>query len=138
MERFYVGQTASVTKTITEADIVQYAGISGDFNPVHIDAEYAKGTRFGQRIAHGLLTASLLSRLLGMQLPGPGSIYLEQTIKFLKPVFIGDTITATAEVLEYDKEKSILRLKTECRKQDGTVVLAGEGKMMVPKGGDKI
>lgn len=138
MERFYVGQTASVTKTITEADIVQYAGISGDFNPVHIDAEYAKGTRFGQRIAHGLLTASLLSRLLGMQLPGPGSIYLEQTIKFLKPVFIGDTITATAEVLEYDKEKSILRLKTECRKQDGTVVLAGEGKMMVPKEGDKI
>lgn len=138
MERFYVGQTASVSKTITEADIVQYAGISGDFNPVHIDAEYAKGTRFGQRIAHGLLTASLLSRLLGMQLPGPGSIYLEQTIKFLKPVFIGDTITATAEVLEYDKEKSILRLKTECRKQDGTVVLAGEGKMMVPKEGDKI
>ncbi len=138
MDRFYVGQTASVSKTITEADIVQYAGLSGDFNPVHIDAEYAKGTRFGQRIAHGLLTASLLSRLLGMHLPGPGSVYLAQTMRFLRPVFIGDTITATAEVLEYDDEKSILRLKTECRKQDGTLVLTGEGTMMVPKEGEKI
>ncbi|MBD8035190.1 MaoC family dehydratase [Solibacillus sp. A46] len=135
---FFVGQKAAFSRTVTETDIVMFAGLSGDYNPVHVDQEYAGDTRFGQRIAHGLLTTSFLSRLLGMELPGKGSVYLEQTLKFLKPVFIGDTITASAEILEIDPERGILRLETICRKQDNTVVLQGEAKMMMPKEGTKI
>jgi len=133
MARFEIGQTASFTRTITEADIVQYAGLSGDFNPIHVDSEYARGTRFGQRIAHGMLTASLLSNLLGMRLPGPGSVYMEQTLRFARPVFIGDTITATVEVTGYDAAKGNLTLRTECRNQKGEIVLEGEAKMRVPR-----
>ncbi|WP_019120216.1 MaoC family dehydratase [Brevibacillus massiliensis] len=133
MANFSVGQTASFSKTITEADVVQFAGLSGDFNPIHIDAEYAKATRFGQRIAHGLLTTSLLSGLLGTHLPGRGSVYLGQTLRFVKPVFIGDTITASAEVASFDEEKRIMTLQTACRKQDGTLVLEGEAVMLVPR-----
>jgi len=133
MSEFYVGQTASFSRTVTETDVVMFAGLSGDYNPVHMDREYAAGTRFGQRIAHGLLTASFLSRLLGMELPGKESVYLEQTIKFTKPVFIGDTITATAEILDIDHKRRIFTLSTICRNQDGTTVLTGEGKMMMPK-----
>lgn len=110
-----------------------FAGQSGDYNPVHMDREYAAGTRFGQRIAHGLLTASFLSRLLGMELPGKKSVYLEQMIKFTKPVFIGDTITATAKILDIDHKRNIFSLSTICRNQDGTTVLTGEGKMMMPR-----
>lgn len=138
MMNFFVGQTASFSKTVTETDIVMYAGISGDYNPVHVDKEFAADTRFGQRIAHGLLTTSYLSRLLGMDLPGLGCVYLEQTLKFTKPVFIGDTITASAEIIDIDHERGIIRLETICRKQDDTVVLSGEAKMMVPKEGEKI
>ena len=115
MSKFFVGQTASFSRTVTETDIVMFAGLSGDYNPVHMDREYAADTRFGQRIAHGLLTSSFLSRLLGMELPGKESVYLEQTLKFTKPVFIGDTITARAEILEIDYEKRIFRLETICR-----------------------
>ena len=135
---FFVGQKAAFSRTVTETDIVMFAGLSGDYNPVHVDQEYAGNTRFGQRIAHGLLTTSFLSRLLGMELPGKGSVFLEQTLKFLKPVFIGDTITASAEILEIDSDRRILRLETICRKQDNTVVLQGEAKMMMPKEGKKI
>lgn len=135
---FSVGQTASFSRTVTETDIVMFAGMSGDYNPVHIDQEYAAGTKFGQRIAHGLLTTSFLSRLLGMELPGQGSVYLEQTLKFTKPVFIGDTITASAEILAIDHEKRIIRLETICRKQDDTVVLTGEAKMIMPKKGAQL
>ncbi|MEK4129314.1 MaoC family dehydratase [Solibacillus sp. FSL W8-0474] len=138
MVNFFVGQKATFSRTVTETDIVMFAGLSGDYNPVHVDQEYAGNTRFGQRIAHGLLTTSFLSRLLGMELPGKGSVFLEQTLKFLKPVFIGDTITASAEILEIDSDRRILRLETICRKQDNTVVLQGEAKMMMPKEGKKI
>ncbi|MBX7218508.1 MAG: MaoC family dehydratase [Blastocatellia bacterium] len=128
---FTVGEHASVSKTITEADVVLFAGVTGDFNPVHLDAEFAKGTRFGARIAHGMLSAGLISAVLGMKLPGPGAIYLGQEIKFLKPVFIGDTITAQVEVLEFDAEKRRLTAKTECRNQRNEVVLTGTAKLLV-------
>ena len=133
MMDFFVGQTASFSRTITESDIVTFAELSGDYNPVHIDQEFAANSRFGKRIAHGLLTSSFFSGLLGMELPGQGSIYLEQSLKFKKPVFIGDTVTASAEILEIDQERRIIRLETICRKQDNTVVLTGEAKMMMPK-----
>lgn len=138
MERFVTGQSAACSKTITETDFVVFAGLSGDFNPVHIDQEYAKKTRFKQRIAHGLLTSSLLSQLLGMHLPGKGSIYLEQNIKFKSPVFIGDTITATATVQEFIEEKKILILLTECRNQKNELILTGNAVMMVPGEGEVI
>ncbi|MGD8191316.1 MaoC family dehydratase [Brevibacillus ginsengisoli] len=133
MGRFEIGQKASFSKTITETDVVQYAGVSGDFNPLHMDREYAKSTRFGERIAHGLLTTSLLSGVLGMHLPGPGCVYMGQTLRFVKPVFIGDTITATVEVSMYDPIKGNITLKTECRKQDGELVLDGEATMRVQR-----
>lgn len=133
MSRFNYGDYYQFSRTITETDLVLYSGLSGDFNPIHMDQEYAKKTRFGQRIAHGLLTASMLSRLLGMHLPGPGAIYVSQTLRFLRPVFIGDTITACAKVVEYNEKKRRLKLKTECLKQDGTTVLTGEAVMLVPE-----
>ena len=133
MTMYSTGQQASCSKTITETDFVLFAGLSGDFNPIHIDHEYAKQTRFNQRIAHGLLTSSLLSQLLGIHLPGKGSVYMEQTIKFTAPVFIGDTITATATVQEFMIEKRVLKLLTECHNQKGDLVLTGIATMMVPK-----
>jgi 3-hydroxybutyryl-CoA dehydratase len=130
---FTIGEQASFSKTITEADIVAYAGITGDFNPLHVDEEYAKTTRFGGRIAHGLLTAGLLSTVLGMRLPGPGAIYLSQRLEFRRPVHIGDTITATAEVTNYAPEKRIVTLKTDCTNQRGEQVLTGEAVLMMEK-----
>jgi 3-hydroxybutyryl-CoA dehydratase len=106
---FTVGEKASATKTISEADIYAFAGLTGDFNPLHVDAEFARQSRFGERIAHGLLTAGLISTVLGMHLPGPGGIFLSQTLKFLRPVRIGDTITATAEVTAWNPAKRILQ-----------------------------
>ncbi|KMY45270.1 enoyl-CoA hydratase [Bacillus sp. FJAT-27916] len=138
MDNFTVGQQAACSKTITETDVVMFAGLSGDFNPIHIDSEYAKNTRFNERIAHGLLTSSLLSQLLGVHLPGKGSVYMEQTIKFKAPVYIGDTITATATVQEYIKEKRIIKLLTECQNQKEVTVLTGTAVMMVPKEGERI
>lgn len=132
----YVGQKASFSRTVSETDIVQYAGLSGDFNPIHVDKEYASKTRFRQRIAHGLLTSCNISRMLGMHLPGPGSVYLNQSLQFVKPVYIGDTITTTAEILEIKQDKGIVRLKTECHQQDGNLVLEGEATMLVPNEGD--
>jgi 3-hydroxybutyryl-CoA dehydratase len=129
---FSTGECASLSKTITETDVTLYAGITGDFNPVHIDAEYAKTTRFGARIAHGMLTTGLISAVLGMKLPGPGAIYLGQELKFLKPVYIGDTITARVEVLEFHAEKKILVAKTECLNHRGEIVLTGTAKLLVP------
>ena len=97
-QTFQVGQRASVTRTISESDVYLFAGITGDLNPAHTNEEYAKKTHFKTRIAHGMLSAGLISAVLGMKLPGPGTIYTGQTIKFLAPVHIGDTITATAEI----------------------------------------
>ncbi|MEH7381652.1 MaoC family dehydratase [Bacillus sp. JJ1533] len=135
MQGYYVGQTASCSKTITETDINLFAGLSGDFNPIHIEDEYAKKTRYKKRIAHGLLTSSLLSQLLGVHLPGKGSVYMEQTIRFTAPVFIGDTITAMATIQECNREKNRVKLLTECHNQKGELVLTGTAVMMVPSEG---
>ncbi|MEW6399089.1 MAG: MaoC family dehydratase [Bacillota bacterium] len=129
---FEVGQRASVSRTVTEADVVNFAGVSGDFNPVHVDAEYARATRFGQRVAHGLLTASIMSSVLGMRIPGPGAIYLGQTLNFLKPVFIGDTVTAHVEVTGWTVEKRRVILNTWVENQRGEKVLEGEATLLVP------
>lgn len=126
MVEFQEGDSASFSKTITDADIVLYAGISGDTNPLHLDATYAAGTRFGQRIAHGMLTAGLISTVIGTKLPGRGAIYVSQTLNFRAPVHLGDTITATATLTAYDLVKRRLTLATVCRNQDDAEVLTGE------------
>lgn len=124
-EDLHIGQSASVSKTITETDIILFAGLSGDLNPVHINADYAATTQFGQRIAHGMLTASLISTIVGMKLPGEGAIYLSQSTRFRAPVFIGDTVTATATVTALDPVKKRVTLQTKCQVED-KLVLEGE------------
>jgi 3-hydroxybutyryl-CoA dehydratase len=126
------GDAAELSKTITDADIVLFAGISGDFNPVHMDQQAAERSRFGGRIAHGMLTASLISGVLGMRLPGPGAIYLNQSLRFTGPVKVGDTVTARVEVLELIPAKQRVRVATTCRKQTGETVLDGEALLWVP------
>lgn len=128
-----VGDHASFTKTVTETDIILYAGLSGDLNPAHVDAESAKNSMFGQRIAHGMLSAGFISNVLGMQLPGPGTIYMGQDLKFLKPVYVGDTVTATATVVERMEEKNRLKLETIVTNQRGEVVISGMATVMPPK-----
>ncbi|MDQ7843470.1 MAG: MaoC family dehydratase [Armatimonadota bacterium] len=135
MAEFTTGQRATWTKTITEADVYAFAGITGDFNPLHVDREYAARSRFGERIAHGLLTAGLVSAVLGMRLPGPGGIFLSQTLTFVRPVRFGDTVTATAEVLRWDSERRILTLRTACANQRGETVLEGEAVLLVERPG---
>ncbi len=120
-----VGDTASMSKTVTEADIVNFAGVTGDFNPVHVDAEYASGSLFKERIAHGMLAAGYISAVLGMQLPGPNAIYLGQTLEFKLPVKIGDTVTVTVTVAEKRDEKRILKLDTVVTNQRGQIVVSG-------------
>src|SRR5947209_15317713 len=121
-----VGTRATRVRTITDNDIVRFAEVSDDRNPVHLDADYAARSPFGQRIAHGFLTGSMISALIGMELPGAGSIYLGQTLKFLAPVHIGDTVTVSVEVITVREDKRLLTLRTECVNQQGTVVLTGE------------
>lgn len=133
IDEIYIGMKRSVSKTISESDIYTFAGITGDINPVHVNAEYAKNTRFGQRIAHGMLTASLCSTLVGMCIPGADAIYLGQTLKFLKPVFIGDTVTATCEVTKIIPEKKIAYMHTPIVNQHGEVVIDGEATVMATK-----
>jgi 3-hydroxybutyryl-CoA dehydratase len=117
------GASASRTRTITAHEIALFAQASGDFNPLHMDEAYAATTPFGRRVAHGMLTAGLISAVLANDLPGPGSIFLSQTLQFKAPVFIGDTITATVEVLTYRSSRRIATLRTRCVNQTGTVVL---------------
>ena len=133
IDRMKVGDAAEFAKTVSETDVYLYAGISGDFNPAHLDQAYAEKTFFKGRIAHGMLSAGFISALLGTRLPGPGTIYLRQELNFLAPVRMGDTITARVEVAELIPEKNRARLKTTCRNQDGTVVLDGEAVVMPPK-----
>ncbi len=128
-----IGDTAQFSKTVSESDIYLFAGITGDFNPAHIDKEYAQKTFFKSRIAHGILTAGFISAVLGNQLPGPGSIYIQQKLKFLAPVHIGDTITSRVEVIEIEVEKNRAKLKTTCTNQKGRTVLAGEAIVSPPK-----
>ena len=126
------GLAAEMAKTVTEADVILFAGVTGDFNPAHVDDEYAKRSRFGGRIAHGMLSAGLVSAVLAMKLPGPGTIYLSQSMRFTRPVMIGDTVTARAEVVEVIAAKRRVRLATTCRNQRGETVLDGEALVMVP------
>jgi 3-hydroxybutyryl-CoA dehydratase len=121
-----------MTKIITEEDVFLFAGITGDRNPVHISKEFAAKTRFGERIAHGMLTAGLLSAVIGMKLPGPGCLYVSQTLNFLAPVKIGDEITARAEIVEVISEKR-LKLRTQCINQRKEVVLEGEAMIVPPR-----
>jgi acyl dehydratase len=121
-----VGDTASRSKVILEADIRRFAEVSGDFNPIHLDEEFASQTRFGQRIAHGMLSASLISAVLANDLPGQGSIYLGQTLQFVAPVFIGDEVTARVTVIAVRETKPIATLETVCVNQRNEVVIKGE------------
>ena len=131
LDELHVGMTASTGKTITEADILLYAAVSTDTNPVHINAEVAAAGPFGQRIAHGMLTAGLISAVLGTKLPGPGSIYLAQTLRFRAPVKIGDTVTATVEVTDINVDKKRATLKCVCSVA-GKPVIEGEATVLVP------
>jgi len=128
-----IGDTAEFSKTVSESDIYQFAGITGDFNPAHMNEEYAKKTFFKTRIAHGMLSAGFISTTIGTKLPGTGSIYISQTLSFLAPVRIGDTITARVEVIEIMAGKNRVRLKTVCVNQGGTQVLDGEAVVSPPK-----
>lgn len=125
-----VGERASFSKTISEVDIVMFAGICGDFNPIHIDREFAKNSFFKERVAHGMLTGSLLSTVVA-ELIGSGGIYVSQSLKFTAPVKIGDTITASAEVVE-KAEKNQLRMKTTCVNQNEKIVIEGEAVGFIP------
>ncbi len=133
MDEFYLGQKASFTKTVTEADVTNFACVTGDFNPAHVNAEYAKTTRFGERIAHGMLTASYISTCLAMGIPGADDIFLGISLKFLGAVKLGDTIKVTVEIVDINREKNILTLKATVVNQRGELVLEGETKNMVGK-----
>jgi 3-hydroxybutyryl-CoA dehydratase len=133
-EDLTVGQKASFAKTITEADILMFTAVSGDTNPVHIDAEYAATTPFKERIAHGILSAGLISAVLGTKLPGPGTVYLSQSLKFRAPVKLGATVTAMAEVIALDAAKQRATLRTTCL-VSGKPVIEGEAVVMVPSRG---
>lgn len=125
-----VGDKASMSKTVSEYDVYGFAGITGDFNPVHVNAEFAKTTMFKDRIAHGMLSAGLISAVLGTALPGVNTIYMGQELSFKAPVMFGDTITATVEVVEKIEAKSRLILRTTVTKQDGTLVVDGKATVM--------
>jgi len=131
-EEIELGMQASFSKTITETDVVLFAAISGDFNPLHMDKEYAKTTVFGQRIAHGGIAASLLAPVLGMQLPGLGTTALETTTKFRKPVFFGDTITCSVQVTEKLPKLRAVRMKVTWKNQKDEVVCKGETLVIPP------
>jgi len=130
-EDLQIGQTASLAKTITEADILMYAAVSLDNNPVHIDAEAARQSIFGERIAHGMLSAGLISALLGTRLPGPGTLYMRQSLRFAAPVKIGDTVRATVEVTSLNPDRKRATLKTICTVGE-TLVIEGEAYVQVP------
>ena len=129
-EDLRIGMFEEVGKTITEADVVNYAGLSLDINPIHLNNEYAKNSIFKERIVHGMLTSGLISAVLGTKLRGEGSIYLSQTLKFISPVKIGDTITAKAEIIDINPEKKIITIKTTCINQNKSIVIDGEAKVL--------
>lgn len=133
IDQLQLGQQASFTKTISESDVYLYAGITGDLNPAHTNEEYAKGTPFGGRIAHGMLSGGLVSAVIGMQLPGCGTIYMSQSLKFMAPVRIGDTVTATVTVTALDAVKNRVTLDTVCTDTEGRILISGEALAMPPK-----
>jgi 3-hydroxybutyryl-CoA dehydratase len=129
---YEIGTSASRTKTFTHEDVAGFAQISTDTNPIHLDDAYAQESIFGQRVVHGMLTASLISAVLANDFPGPGTIYLGQNLKFTKPVFIGDTITATVIVTKFREDKGILSVDTVCTNQHGETVISGDAVVKVP------
>jgi 3-hydroxybutyryl-CoA dehydratase len=133
MPALAIGMKATRTKTISAEEVETFARISGDDNPIHLDDAYAATTRFGRRIAHGMLTAGIISALLANDLPGPGTVYLSQTLNFKAPVYLGETITATAELIVYRPERRLATFKTTCHNQDGKLVLDGEAVVLVPE-----
>jgi acyl dehydratase len=128
--RFKAGDSAEIKKKIEQSDIDAFANVTGDHNPVHVDEEFAKTTRFGRRIAHGMLTASLISAVLANKLPGEGCVYLGQTLQFVAPVFAGDEITARVTVKAVREDKPIVKLETICVNQRGEVVVRGEARVL--------
>ena len=132
LEDLSVGQSAELVRTVGEADIEAFAAVTGDNNPVHLDAAFAATTSFGERIAHGMLSAGYISAVIGTQLPGPGAIYLSQALRFKRPVKIGDAVTARATITEIDEAKARVTLATVCL-VNGKPVLEGEALIMVPR-----
>jgi 3-hydroxybutyryl-CoA dehydratase len=128
-----LGDTAEFSKTISESDIYLFAGITGDLNPAHINEAYAKNTFFKGRIAHGMLLAGFISNVIGMKLPGPGTIYIKQDLAFKGPARIGDTITARVEVTDINLEKNRVKLKTICLNENDNVLVDGEALISPPK-----
>ena len=132
MNRYKIGQSATYEKTITDADVRGFAEITGDKNPVHLDDEYASKSRFNKRIAHGFLTGAMISKILGMDFPGPGTVYLSQSMKFLAPCYIGENLKAVVTVTDINEEKKNMTLSTEIFNSDGTLILTGEAKVIPP------
>jgi len=132
LEDLEVGMTATYAKTVTDADVILFAGISGDSNPMHLDHEFAKDTMFKGRIAHGMLTASFISTVLGTRLPGPGCVYISQNLKFRAPVRIGDTVRTRVTVTAVDRERGRVALETTCKVGD-TEVISGEAVLLVQR-----
>jgi 3-hydroxybutyryl-CoA dehydratase len=130
IEDLKVGMASSYGRTVTETDIANFAGVSGDTNPMHLNSEFAATTRFKQRIAHGMLSAAYISTLVGTRLPGPGCLYISQTLRFLAPVRIGDTVIATATITDIDPVRRRVKLSTVCRVGD-EVVVDGEAETLV-------
>ena len=128
--KLQIGDTASLSKTITDDDIHSFADITGDHNPMHVDDEFAKHTRFGRRIAHGMLSASLISSVIANELPGRGSIYLSQTLQFVAPVFPGDVMTVRVTVTAVREDKPIVKLETVCLNQRNETVIRGEATVL--------
>lgn len=133
VDAIHIGDRAEFTKTISESDVYLYAGITGDLNPAHINEPYAAKTFFKTRIAHGMLPAGFISAVIGTQLPGPGTIYVNQSLQFKAPVLFGDTITAMVEVMDIDVEKNRVTLRTVCNNQNEVTVLDGEALVSPPK-----
>lgn len=127
---YYVGQVANFSKTISETDIYTFAGISGDFNPVHINKLEAEKSIFGRQVAHGILGASFISTVIGMQLPGPGTIYMKQSLEFKAPIYIGDTVTAEVKIVDINGNKAIM--ETKVTNQDGKTAIIGEAMVRLP------
>ncbi len=132
IDQFSPGMTYSHTKKVTEEMIVHFAEATGDDNPVHLDAEFAKNAIFKKQVAHGMLTTGIMSGVFGTRFPGQGTIYISQTVQFLRPVFIGDEITVAMKVLEVNTEKNRIKVDTTCLNQDGKKVLVGQAVVMPP------
>ena len=135
MEELQLGDTAYQEKTITEEDVRLFGEITGDKNPAHFDEEYAKTTMFKTRISHGMLVGSLFSKVIGMDLPGKGTIYLTQNLRFRRTVFLGDTIKATVTITQMDTETGRVTLETSCKNKNGEQVIVGDALVMPPKKG---